>query len=302
MNAVQTFQLTKRYRGRPACDAITLTVREGEIFGFLGPNGAGKSTFVRMLTGLVRPDHGGARILGRAYDDPEARRRVGYLPELFRYPPWLTAFETLGFHADLLGRRMTVSMAGALLERVGLGQALHQRVESFSKGMQQRLGLAVALVGDPVLLFLDEPTSAMDPVGRHDVAQLLRELRQDGVTVFLNSHLLSELEGLCDTVALIHRGRLLEVGPLNDVVTRAAEPRWRIVAGPLTDAAVQALAPWPVRCEETSTGSVLWFTGARGDLPTLHRLLDGTGVAVYEVEAHRGRLEDWFIDSVRNRP
>lgn len=223
--AVVAAGLTKRYGRRIGCEAVDLVVPQGSVFGLLGPNGAGKSTLVRTLVGLLQPDAGEARILGRPVRDPASRRDVGYLPELFRYPDWLTAREVLVYHGRLAGLAPgdASRQAVELLERVGLADRADTRVGTFSKGMQQRLGLACALVGEPQVVFLDEPTSALDPLGRRDVRGLVRELRDRGVTVFLNSHLLSEVEEVCDFVAVMRGGRVVAAGRLDELVAPSPE-------------------------------------------------------------------------------
>ena len=208
--AIQTHNLVKQYRGVTALAGLTMSVGRGEIFGFLGPNGAGKTTAVKLLLGLARPTAGDAQVLGRPAGDREARRRIGYLPELFRYQDWLTAREVLRLHCELMGmphaeRQAEIDHA---LDVVGLAGRAGDRVRGFSKGMQQRLGLGVALLGRPDLVFLDEPTSALDPVGRRDVREIIRFLKGRGTAVFLNSHLLSEVEQVCDRVAIIDNGRI----------------------------------------------------------------------------------------------
>src|SRR5579884_321066 len=187
--AIQTNGLVKRYGSIVALDGLSMTVPRGEVFGFLGPNGAGKTTAVKLLLGLARPTAGEAWVLGAPIGNREARRRIGYLPELFRYQDWLQAREVLALHCDLAGipRERRALEIGEALELVGLADRAADRVGTFSKGMQQRLGLGVALLGRPDLVVLDEPTSALDPVGRHDVRELIRVLRARGVTVFLNS-------------------------------------------------------------------------------------------------------------------
>lgn len=299
MKAIQTLGLTKIYRhGRLACDAINLSVNQGEIFGLLGPNGAGKSTLVKMLVGLVSPSAGSARVLGFAYHELAPRRQLGYLPELFRYPPWLKAREVLDFHAGLLGVAQTGAERDALLVRVGLADQGAQRVRTFSKGMQQRLGLAVALVGNPALIFLDEPTSALDPIGRHEVSQLLRELKAQGTTVFLNSHLLSDVEKVCDAVALIDQGRVLYQGSLKDAVWGGAR-RYRIQVGHLPPSA------WPSLAASWPQAVIQWDTQGRGEilvdllreaLPLLISQLVAQGAQVYEVEPDHSSLEEWFLN------
>ena len=180
-----------------------MTVPPGEAFGFLGPNGAGKTTAVKLLLGLAEPTSGEGWVLGRPLGDREARRRIGYLPELFRYQTWLSAREVLAIHCELAGlpRASWRGEVQAALEIVDLAGRAEDRVGTFSKGMQQRLGLGAALLGKPALVFLDEPTSALDPVGRHDVRQIINSLKERGTAVFLNSHLLSEVELVCEPQA-----------------------------------------------------------------------------------------------------
>ncbi|HLH70226.1 MAG TPA: ABC transporter ATP-binding protein [Candidatus Dormibacteraeota bacterium] len=218
--AIHCLELTKRYGTTLALAGLTMTVPRGEVFGFLGPNGAGKTTAVKLLLGLLLPTAGEGWILGRSIRDIEARRRVGYLPEHFRYQPWLSGREVLGLHCRLAGlaRATWPEEIDRALDLVGLRDSADRRVRSYSKGMQQRLGLAVALLGSPELVILDEPTSALDPVGRHDVRQVIHHLRDRGTTVFLNSHLLTEVEMVCDRVAMIDRGRVIATGTLKELL------------------------------------------------------------------------------------
>jgi ABC-2 type transport system ATP-binding protein len=204
--------LAKRYGRVEALKGVDVTVEEGELVGLLGPNGAGKSTLVKVACGLVRPSSGGAEIYGARAGSSEARRVLGYLAELFRFPGWYTADEVLELHQRLAGSRGGSEERRRLLELVGLEEARDRRVENMSKGMQQRLGVAQALVGSPRLLLLDEPTSALDPVGRRTVRVLLEELRGQGVAVLLNSHLLSEIELVCDRVAILLGGSVDAAG------------------------------------------------------------------------------------------
>ena len=222
--AIETHGLRKAYGSTVALDALDISVAAGEVFGFLGPNGAGKTTAVKLLLGLTRPSGGGGTVLGRPLGDRDARRRIGYLPELFRYQAWLTAREVLDLHASLAGlpsarRRAEVDRVLAL---VGLAGRDRDRTGGFSKGMQQRLGLAAALLGDPALVILDEPTSALDPVGRDDVRAIIREARDRGSAVLLNSHLLGEVERLCDRVAIVNRGRVVAAGSLAELLGEQA--------------------------------------------------------------------------------
>jgi ABC-2 type transport system ATP-binding protein len=192
--------LRKRYKRQVAVDDVSLTVARGEVLGLLGPNGAGKTTVIKMLLGLVRPDAGEVLLLGRPARDPKSRVRVGYLPELFRYQPWLTAAEVLALHVRLSGAAIPAPDQRDCLDLVGLADRAGDRVGGFSKGMQQRLGLAVALVARPELVVLDEPTSALDPIGRADVRDIVHSLKERGVAVLLNSHLIGEVERVCDRV------------------------------------------------------------------------------------------------------
>ncbi|MFI5254781.1 MAG: ABC transporter ATP-binding protein [Candidatus Limnocylindrales bacterium] len=218
--AVETRDLVKRYGHTVALDRLTMSVPRGEVFGFLGPNGAGKTTAIKVLLGLTRTTSGGAWVLGRPAGDLAARRRIGYLPEMFRYQAWLTGREVLALHCRLSGlpRPQWDAEIRAALEAAGLADRAGDRVAGYSKGMQQRLGLAVALLGRPDVVFLDEPTSALDPLGRLEMRPILRALRDRGATVFLNSHLLSEVERVCDRVAILDHGRLAFMGPLAELL------------------------------------------------------------------------------------
>jgi ABC-2 type transport system ATP-binding protein len=204
--------LEKRYGSVTALAGVDLEVGEGELVGLLGPNGAGKSTLVKIACGLVRASGGTAHVRGEAAGSLEARRSLGYLAELFRFPGWYSADELLDLHQRLAGSTGGPAERAELLELVGLADARSRRVEQMSKGMQQRLGIAQALIGAPPLLLLDEPTSALDPVGRRTVRELLEELRRRGISVLLNSHLLSEIELVCDRVAILLHGRLVAEG------------------------------------------------------------------------------------------
>ncbi|HEV8063519.1 MAG TPA: ABC transporter ATP-binding protein [Acidimicrobiales bacterium] len=228
--AIHTIDLRKEYRRTVALQGLSMTVQRGEIFGFLGPNGAGKTTAVKLLLGLVRPTGGEAMLLGAPVGDVETRRKVGYLPELFRFQAWLTAREVLTLHCRLL--RLPSSAWPASLQdalsTVGLSDRGDDKVGTFSKGMQQRLGLGVALLGQPELIVLDEPTSALDPVGRHQVREIIRELRSRGATVFLNTHMLEEVEQVCDRVAVVDKGAAIAMGSLGELLGPHTAVRLRV--------------------------------------------------------------------------
>jgi len=290
--AIVTRDLAKRYGALQALAGLNMTIPRGAIFGFLGPNGAGKTTSVKLLLGLARPTSGSAEILGQPIGERASRRRVGYLPELFRYQPWLTAREVLLLHCELAGvdRAAWSREIEDALAVVGLQDRGSSRVGTFSKGMQQRLGLGVALLGDPELVLLDEPTSALDPVGRHDVREIIRGLRDRGVTVFLNSHLLSEVEQVCDRVAVVDRGKVIAEGTLDELL-RSDTVRIRVSG--LPRGAKDQLAPFGAIDED---GDWLVVRGVDADrVPDLVAHVVGLGGRVHAVEPRHETLEDRFL-------
>src|SRR6184192_1226289 len=266
--------LAKRYGSVEALAGVDLEVREGELVGLLGPNGAGKSTLVKIACGLVRASRGSAEICGLPAGSREARRSLGYLAELFRFPGWYSADEVLELHQKLNGSPGGAAERHELLELVGLSDARNRRVEEMSKGMQQRLGVAQALVGSPPLLLLDEPTSALDPVGRRTVRKLLEELRGRGISVLLNSHLLSEIELVCDRVAILLRGRLVAEGSPAEL----ARPRGVEI--------------------ETDDGTRLFDSSTREDAPRLVAELVAAGRKVYGVRVLTSTLEETYLEAV----
>jgi ABC-2 type transport system ATP-binding protein len=253
--AIETDALTKDFavgfwRKRPyrALDGLTLAVEPGEVFGFLGPNGAGKTTTLKLLMQLIYPTSGAARILGRPVGDLEMRRRIGYLPENPYFYDYLTAEELLAYFAGLFGMGGADARARAarLLDEVGLGPERRLQLRRFSKGMVQRVGIAQALLNDPEVVFLDEPMSGLDPLGRRDIRALILRLRDRGCTVFFSSHILSDAEALCSRVAILAGGRLAAVGALSDML--AYEVRgWELVVTGLAPADVQHSVPDAVR-------------------------------------------------------
>src|SRR6184192_3738098 len=242
--AIETQNLRKVYGKKVAVRNLSLSVRCGEIFGFLGPNGAGKSTSIKMLLGLVKPTDGQALVLGAPSGSVEIRRKIGFLPEDFRFYTWLTASELLKLHGKLCGLS-ALSLAErvpALLELLGLTPHREKRLREFSKGMLQRIGLAQALINDPELIFLDEPTSGLDPMGRRLVRDIIKAQRSRGATVFLNSHLLSEVEITCDRVAFIKHGEVLETRPMEPILD--GETRVTMRVGKLCEGVAGGLAAW----------------------------------------------------------
>ncbi|MDF2926791.1 MAG: transporter-like protein [Paenibacillaceae bacterium] len=320
MMIIDTADLTKTYNGRGGCRGISLQVRPGCIFGLLGPNGAGKSTFVKMLAGLHRPDSGQATVLGHPLGRAEARRKLGYLPELFRFQDWLTPKEVLRFHARLGGLRAQETRAtsfrdraGDILALVGLSEACDRRVGGFSKGMQQRLGLACALLLDPELVILDEPASALDPVGRYEIRCLLKRLRGDGVTIFLNTHLLEDVEELCDEAAFLYEGKLLAAGSLQELLSGAGDGRgnWRFRLGgwlpqtwaELNDAAGGTLSSLLRLAEADAGGNVLLSAriSDREQAGYLCSLFIRSGLTLYESGPEPNNLEAWFLQMAGSR-
>jgi ABC-2 type transport system ATP-binding protein len=288
--------LRKRYGRRTAVDDVSFTVGRGEVVGLLGPNGAGKTSVIKMLLGLVRPDAGEVLLLGRPGRDPRARTDVGYLPELFRYQPWLTAAEVLALHVRLSGAAVPTAEQRDVLALVGLAERAADRVGGFSKGMQQRLGLGVALVARPELVVLDEPTSALDPLGRVDVRDVVLSLRERGVAVLLNSHLIGEVERVCDRVVILDRGRVAAAGTLGELLGQR-ELRMRLTG--LTPAAQERLA---LVGATTRTGQEVTVALPADDDTTVPRLvadLVALGVQVHAVEPGRISLEERLLGILR---
>jgi ABC-2 type transport system ATP-binding protein len=276
--ALSVTGLRKAYGSVQALRGIDLAVGAGELFGLLGPNGAGKSTLVKIACGLVRPSAGAVEVCGSPAGSAHAHAQLGYLAELFRFPDWCTAEELLGLHQELIGSQGGVAERRELLQLVELGDVPGRRVGAMSKGMQQRLGLAQALVGAPRLLLLDEPTSALDPAGRRTVRQLLERLRERGVSVLLNSHLLSEVELVCDRVAIIDGGEVVAAG---------------------TPAELSRAGGVEV---ETAAGVRTFPAATRADAPRIVRELVAAGEDVYSVRALSSTLEDAYLEAVGRAP
>ena len=266
--------LEKRYGATTALGGVDLEVAPGELLGLLGPNGAGKSTLTKIACGLVRASAGVATVEGAPAGSPEARAAIGYLAELFRFPGWLTADELLALHQDLSGSDGGTAERGRLLELVGLGDAREVRVSAMSKGMQQRLGIAQALVGSPRVLLLDEPTSALDPVGRRVVRDLLGEVRSQGIAVMLSSHLLSEVELVCDRVAILVGGQIVARGTPAEL----ARPSGVEV--------------------DTAEGVRKYPDVEREDVPRIVADIVAAGGRVYEVRVLASTLEDAYLEAV----
>lgn len=293
-----------RKRAVTAVDDLTLDVPEGEVFGFLGLNGAGKTTAVMMLLGAVHPTSGTGWLFGSPLGDPASRRRVGFLPEKFRFHEFLTARELLRFHGKLSGMKSQrlAERIDEVLETVGLSSAADRPIRGFSKGMQQRVGLAQALLPDPDLIILDEPTSALDPLGRRDVRSILLRLKKAGKTVFLNSHLLTEIELCCDRVAILHRGRLTRQGTVGELLNTGA--RVEVRAAGLTPAIREQLTDiGTVEPDGRPAGDVLHIRVANAaDVPKIAQALVSGGASVHAIMPVRESLEDFFVRSVEGTP
>ena len=297
--AVHTQDLAKRYGRTVALAGLTMSVGRAEVFGFLGPNGAGKTTAVKLLVALAKPTAGEGWVLGAPIGDLRTRKKLGYLPELFRYQGWMKAREVLGLHCELAG----IPRAGwkreidAALMIVGLSDRGDDRVEGFSKGMQQRLGLGVALLGRPELVLLDEPTSALDPVGRHDVREIIRQLKARGTAVFLNSHLLTEVEQVCDRIAVVDHGRVIATGTMAQILGKDGAVRVRATG--LEASGRAALRAYGNLEDE---GEWLTFRGLSQErVPELVGEIVRQGGRVYAVEPRHETLEDRFLQLLKEQ-
>jgi ABC-2 type transport system ATP-binding protein len=297
--AIQTQHLRKVFRGRAAVEDLSLEVASGEVFGFLGPNGAGKTTTVKMLLGLTHPTGGEVQVLGQSPHDPEARRKIGYLPEMFRFHDWMSGEELLRFHADLYGLSQS-EQAGRIpevLALVGLEGRGKEKIRGYSKGMQQRVGLAQAILHRPKLVFLDEPTSALDPLGRREVREIIAHLKAEGTTVFLNSHLLSEVEQTCDRVAIVNRGRVVRSGRMEE-----------LLKGLEVELRVDALSP-QLRESLTKLGKLVHSDhqvarlelSSEHDLPQIAQAVHGAGARLYALVPKRLSLEEYFVGLVEGK-
>jgi len=295
--SIETHHLRKVFGNKIAVADLTLDVRQGEVFGFLGPNGAGKTTSIKMLLGLVAPTGGDGTLLGVRLGDVATRACVGFLPEHFRFHDWLTASEFLHLHGQLYGMSDSSrkTRIPTLLDLVGLAPHSDKKLREFSKGMLQRIGLAQALLNEPKLVFLDEPTSGLDPVGRRLVRDIIRDLKSQGATVFLNSHLLSEVEITCDRVAFIKNGEVIRLAALQTLVDGQTTVELRV--GNLTPQLVAGLAQWgqDVRAD----GDHVHLTVSDEDvLPQVARWVVEQGGALYSMTPQKLSLEDLFLQVV----
>jgi ABC-2 type transport system ATP-binding protein len=303
MHAIQIEGLTKRFRsgwpGRPPAtvlDGLSLSVREGEIFGFLGPNGSGKTTTIKVLMGLIRATAGTAEIFGKPAGDVPTRRRIGFLPEAPYFYDYLTAEEFLTFYGHLAGMAGEALRARVpeLLEMVGLAEARTRQLRKFSKGMLQRVGLAQALIHDPELVILDEPMSGLDPIGRKQVRDLILSLRDQGKTVFFSTHIIPDVEMICDRVGVIVKGRLLTTGRVDELASHGHTQSVEVVCQGITVGDVPAIGKAAVRVVQRGPQALIVLP--RPD--ELERVLEEIrkhGGRLISVTPHKGSLEELFF-------
>ena len=281
---------------RPALKSLELKVNVGETFGFLGPNGAGKTTTLKLLMGIIFPTAGSATILGKDLFDPEIKRKIGFLPEQPYFYDYLSAPELLDYYARLSGvpadqRRRRIA---DLLDRVGLGDVGNKQLRKFSKGMLQRVGIAQAIVHDPEVVFLDEPMSGLDPLGRHEVRELIQQLKDEGKTIFFSTHILSDAETLCDRVAVIHKGELRGVGVVNDFRSSIAEKTEVVWIG-------AAALPFVIQMalEHHVTADTVRATIQSADLDRVLEKLREQRARLISVTPVQRTLEEYFLAKTR---
>lgn len=294
---IDTRDLRKVYGDKVAVRGLTLQVREGEAFGFLGPNGAGKTTSLKMLLGLVKPTAGRAFLFGSPAQNHQLREKIGFLPEHFRFHEWLTGTEFMRLHGNLyaIPKNTLSGRIEELLDLVGLSAFSHNQLRTYSKGMLQRIGLAQALLNRPRLVLLDEPTSGMDPAGRRLVRDIIQNLRQQGTTVFLNSHLLSEVEITCDRVAFIKHGEVVRIDDLKTLAK--AHTAVTVRASGLTESVVAGLKQWSHDIH-LADQSVTMKVSDESMLPQIIRYLVEQNVQIYSVQPERISLEDIFLSVI----
>jgi ABC-2 type transport system ATP-binding protein len=305
MHAIEIHGLSKGYavgfwkkQLRPALKSLDLTVNSGETFGFLGPNGAGKTTTLKLLMGIIFPTSGSATILGKDCLDPEVKSKVGFLPEQPYFYDYLSAPELLDYYAQLSGVPATSrkQRIDELLGRVGLSDVGNKQLRKFSKGMLQRVGIAQAIIHDPEIVFLDEPMSGLDPVGRHEVRELIQQLKDQGKTIFFSTHILSDAEALCDRVGIIHKGELRAVGVVNDFRSSVADKTEVIWLGAGALAAVADLMS-----DTHTTGDTVRGTVQSANLDRLLEKLRQQRARLISVTPINRTLEDYFLAQTREK-
>lgn len=297
MNVIETYQLRKNYGKLVAVDDLNLQVPEGSVFGLLGPNGAGKTTTIQMILGNVFPTAGDATVFGKRVGDISAKRRLGFLPEKFQFHDFLTAEEFLYFHGRLAGMDWPNlrERTGAVLDLVGLADRRKSRIKGFSKGMQQRIGLAQAIIHDPELVILDEPTSALDPIGRKDVRDTISHLKEMGKTVMLNSHLLSEVEMACDSLAIINHGKVIRQGTLDELLSTRSTVEMEVRS--MNEDTERRIASFATM--QSREGDVI-TVGVQDDdqISALAEAVVNSGAKLMRLNYFRQTLEDYFMQAI----
>lgn len=294
--AIETFNLRKVFgEDKVAVEGLTLQVERGEVFGFLGPNGAGKTTSIKMMLGLVHPTAGNGLLLGKPIGTTSSRAEVGFLPEHFRFHEWMQAGEFLDLHGQLyeMSKADRADRIPILLDQVGLAAYAHKQLDTFSKGMLQRIGLAMALMPRPALVFLDEPTSGLDPFGRLLVRDVIRAARDEGTTVFLNSHLLSEVEVTCGRVAFIRQGKVVRAGTIDELSGGLVRVQVRL--DKVTPELLIDLRRWSDNIQQVGDREVSLSLSGEEKLPELNAWLVGQGLNVYALAPHHLSLEELFV-------
>jgi len=290
---IKTINLTKQYSERNGCFNISIDIDKPTIFGLLGPNGAGKSTLLKTLVGLLMPTSGEGFILGKPLGDKSIKSKIGYLPENFRYQDWLSAYEVMEFHCQLLKMKNYKQEIEKLLTISGIWEHRNKKVRSFSKGMQQRLGLAISMLNSPEIIFLDEPTSALDPIGRIEVRNIILDLKKSGTTVFLNSHMLSEVEKICDKVAIIDKGMILAQGSIDELKRHSL--RINIVLDKVDRRVISFIEQNNGKIIETDNNSLIVEVDNIETNANIAKILIENGYKLYEIKRIE-QLENIFLD------
>jgi len=299
MPVIETIQLTKVFKGKiTALDEVSLSVEEGSIFGLLGPNGAGKTTLVKILLGIIFPTSGTGTLLGEPLNSTRAKERIGYLPENHRYPDFLKGGDVLEYYARLSGveKARRQRNKADLLKLVNMEKWENTKLKKYSKGMLQRLGLAQAMINDPDVLFLDEPTDGVDPIGRKEIRDVLQHFKEEGKTIFLNSHLLSEVEMICDGVAILDKGKLVRTGTVQELT--AATKTYRLATSRISKDVQASLQELSLKIEEQN-GFLQLTVASQKRLNAIIDHLRKNNVDIKSVIPHKQSLEESFIEILK---
>lgn len=300
MHVIETNELSKTFsRGKiTALNEVSISVEQGIIFGLLGPNGAGKTTIIKILLGILFPTSGRATLLGRRVNDSHAKEKIGYLPENHRYPDFLKGGDLLDYFARFAGveKSRRVKNKAELLKLVNMEKWENTKLKKYSKGMLQRLGLAQAMINDPELLFLDEPTDGVDPIGRKEIRDVLLRLKEEGKTIFVNSHLLSEVEMICDQVAILDKGKLIRTGTVEELTTTSKTYQFK--TSKLSDAIFTELSHHTMKMEQHN-GYFQVTVANQKKLNAIVDLLRGNKIDIKSMIPHKQSLEESFIEILK---